>query len=451
MRRIVRPLFVLLLVVTVAAATGCGRSSVPTRVETARRIDRTRATPAFVLISGNPALPGRAVVRLKQGVSFQGFASQKGIELVRSQVVGSSTYYLVRSTQDPNSLTLAHDLDDPSFVDWTSPDLLLWCPEADREPMASDDGDGFRSSQAYQNQIAAQQVQADAAHTLANGSGVSVAILDTGLDPSHPVFAGDFGLVYLLGLDFTHDQPQSWTTEVREGDDFDGDHYVDEAYGHGTHVAGIVRRAAPGAILIAIRVLNSDGWGSAFGIASGIEQAVAMGAKVINLSLGMLADDGMLHEAIQSATSQGVVVVASAGNRGNELAQYPAAYSEAISVTSVDSADVHVGAASYGSSVDIAAPGVDIVSAIPHDMNIGDYAVGTGTSMATPWVSGAMALSFQYWSESTTPQIVAKVINHSDPIDYLNSGYGGKLGAGRVNLYRIMESEEEVQLPRRRR
>jgi subtilisin family serine protease len=162
----------------------------------------------------------------------------------------------------------------------------------------------------------------------------------------------------------------------------------------------------------------------------------------------MLADDGMLHEAIQSATSQGVVVVASAGNRGNEVPQYPAAYSEVISVTSIDSADVHVGSASYGASVDIAAPGVNIVSAIPHDLNIGDYAVGTGTSMATPWVSGAMALSFQYWSELSPSEVVAKVLNHSDPIDYLNSGYGGKLGHGRVNLYRIMESDEGVyQLP----
>jgi Subtilase family len=138
------------------------------------------------------------------------------------------------------------------------------------------------------------------------GSGITVAILDTGIDMAHPAFVGRL----VAPFDFV---------------DFDA-HPAESggiAYGHGTNVAGIVAQVASKAKIMPIRVMKGDGRGSAISLISGINWAVKNGAKVINLSLGAV-ESSALEVAIKYATSKGVIVVSAAGNSGGETVQYPA-------------------------------------------------------------------------------------------------------------------------------
>lgn len=232
----------------------------------------------------------------------------------------------------------------------------------------------------YTNQWAAQLVRTEQAHTLVTGSNVIIAVLDTGIDLDHPWLANKI----LTGYDFVdHD---SQPAEEANGLDFDGDTLVDEAAGHGTHVAGIVALAAPDAKIMPIRIFNSDGIGSYFNIAQGIVYAVDHGADVINLS-GSGADDvPLLQDAVAYAESNNVVFISSGGI--NSL-DYPASYDSVISVGASDANDYAQPFAEYaGNTVSVYAPGASIFSAYHDNSGIS----WSGNSMATPFVAGGAAL-----------------------------------------------------------
>src|SRR5262249_54340042 len=153
-------------------------------------------------------------------------------------------------------------------------------------------------------------------------------------------------------------------TDEPDGIDNDGDGYIDEARGHGTHVAAIVARTAPGARLFIVRVLDADGRGDILSIASGIQWAVQHGARVINLSLGMLRSSPAIERVLQQAEEKGVVCVASAGNWGADSPiEYPASSAHALAVAALDATGHAASFTSFGSFVGISAPGVEICSA----------------------------------------------------------------------------------------
>ncbi|MCC6905632.1 MAG: S8 family serine peptidase, partial [Anaerolineae bacterium] len=206
---------------------------------------------------------------------------------------------------------------------------------------------------------------------------ITVAVLDTGVCLSHPDLAGRI----VAGYDF-----------IAPGTTPEDEH------GHGCHVAGIIAAnanngigiagVAPNARIMPVRVLDAGGSGSYSGIAQGIIWAANNGAQVINMSLGGSSDVSYLHDAVIYAKSRGVSVVAAAGNESTPYAIYPARYPEAIAVGSVDSNLQRSYFSNYGPDVDIWAPGGSIISTY---LNNG-YVGMSGTSMATPYVAGAVAL-----------------------------------------------------------
>ena len=213
------------------------------------------------------------------------------------------------------------------------------------------------------------------------GGNVIVAVIDSGVRATHQDLAG----AVLHGVDF-----------VASGGDGS-----DDQNGHGTHVAGIIaaRRngigvvgAAPGTRILPIRVLDASGSGMTSDVAAGIIYAADHGARVVNLSLGGPSPSAAMQTAIQYANSKGTIVFAAAGNyaqNGNPVT-YPAAYPEAVAVAAVDSFGNRAAFSSYGSYVDLAAPGVGILSAWGNADNA--YASASGTSMATPFAAAAAAL-----------------------------------------------------------
>ncbi|MBW6469936.1 MAG: S8 family serine peptidase [Methanosarcinaceae archaeon] len=223
-----------------------------------------------------------------------------------------------------------------------------------------------------------ERIQAPAVHRNGiYGTGIKVAIIDTGVDYNHPDLAAN----YIGGYDFVNSDEDP----------------MDDA-GHGTHVAGTVAAinndigvigAAPGIDLYALKVLNSEGSGSYSNIISAIQWAVDNNMDVASMSLGGSSNLISLSRACDNAYRSGLVIVAAAGNDAGRVS-YPAAYSSVIAVAATDYNDTRAWFSNYGSQIELSAPGVGINSTILG----GGYSGNTwsGTSMATPHVTGAVAL-----------------------------------------------------------
>jgi subtilisin family serine protease len=229
----------------------------------------------------------------------------------------------------------------------------------------------------YTGQPAATTLQLAAAHAQNQGAGVTVAVLDTGAEPV-PALSRQL----LPGWNYVADTGDTGDLATAAGS---------AAVGHGTFVSGLVALVAPQARILPEKVLDSEGYGTSYGVSQAILDATAAGAKVINLSFGTGAQppSKLLQQAIQQAQQAGVVVVAAAGNEGNALQEFPAGWPQVLSVAALDQTDGALTSFSdFGGWVDVGAPGVGIVGPMPD----GSYAIWAGTSMATPFVSGQAAL-----------------------------------------------------------
>jgi subtilisin family serine protease len=236
------------------------------------------------------------------------------------------------------------------------------------------------------------------------GTGVTVAIVDSGADLGHPDLLPNLwtnpGEIPGNGVD---DDGNGYVDDVHGFDFVDGDGTPQDANGHGTHVAGIVGARGGNGIgvagvawnvkLMIVRVLDGNAQGTTTSVAEGIRYAVDNGARIVNLSLAGPSSTPDLESAVQYAQARGVLIVAAAGNDGHDLASaptYPAAYGESnvigVAATTRDGGLSSV--SDYGPGADVAAPGEEILSTALG----GGYEWRTGTSMAAPQVTGALAL-----------------------------------------------------------
>lgn len=284
----------------------------------------------------------------------------------------------------------------------------------------------------WAEQYGPAKVQAPAAWDLSTGSsGVTIAVVDTGVQSTHPEFAGRL----VAGCDFVN-----------------RDALPEDDNGHGTHVAGIAAAAGNnsvgiagiswGARIMALKALDATGSGTYQQIAQAIVYAADNGAKVINLSLGGSEPSSVLEDAVNYAVAKGAVVVAAAGNSGTNSPNYPAAYAAAIAVAATDSSNVRASFSNYGSYVDLSAPGVSILSTF---LSSG-YSSKSGTSMAAPHVAGAAALLMSYSSAFTTPAQVRAALETS-ALDLGTSGRDNYYGYGLVQLRSAMQFNAASALP----
>ncbi|MDT3434451.1 S8 family serine peptidase [Haloarcula sp. 1CSR25-25] len=222
------------------------------------------------------------------------------------------------------------------------------------------------------------RVDAEKAHADgATGSGADVAVIDTGIDSDHPDLRDNLGTGKAVA-EASGSAAEPW----------------DDDNGHGTHCAGIadavdnsegVVGVSTSATLHAVKVLDGDGSGTYSDVAAGLEWVADQRHDVGSLSLGG-PKSSTIEDACQYAYDKGVLLVAAAGNDGNDVEETaPATYSTVMAVTATDETDSLASFSNYGSDVELAAPGVDIVSTYPG----GGYETFSGTSMACPHVSGA--------------------------------------------------------------
>lgn len=355
--------------------------------------------------------PGQVVVRLAEGVLASTIASRYGLISPGAPLfAGDQVYLFATPGLYDNVEQLLTQLKSDTNIIWSELVYIDGMPEGD--PYRTW-GWGGTDPSGYTNQAAFEQVNLAPALAAYQGDEIVVAVLDTGIDLNHPAFTGRLVPGWdVVALDA---EPQD------EGPGF--------GWGHGTHAAGIIAKIAPQSKLMPVRVLDPNGRGNTVKLALGIEWAAQHGAHVLNVSLGTTFHSFLLREVIERAQAKGVVVVAAAGNRGENRVQYPAGYAGVIGVTAVDAANVKADFANYGAGwVDLAAPGVGITSTIvgPHGSG---YASWSGTSMATPFVSGAAALARQKFP-SVPPAAIADLLQTTAvPLDAANPGYAGQVGA----------------------
>ncbi len=300
-----------------------------------------------------------------------------------------------------------------------------------------------------------RQIEAPAAWAaLTDTTIITVAVVDSGLALNHEDLAArrwiNPGEIAGNGLDDDGNGKvddvngwhffQKWTgTSYVPAENAD----VQDDYGHGTHVAGIaaavlnndigIAGVAPQARVMPVKVLDQYGSGWYSDIAAGMVYAADNGARIINLSLGGAEDSQTLRAAVDYACSHGALVVAATGNTGGAVL-YPAAYEPVLAVAATDQNDQVAYFSNRGPQVDVAAPGVDIYSTWPW---VTGYFTKSGTSMATPHVSGVAALIWSGWPELSAAAVAHLIIETA--VDVNVTGWDAETGWGRVDAYRAVQ------------
>jgi len=416
--------------------------------------------PPAAEAAGNPYVPGELLVGLRRGIA--GIESaHASVGAVLLEVVGG--HVPIHRVRLPRTLSvdraIAEYRKDPR-VAFAEPNYIAHALlPAPNDP-----------SYANGSQWAPQKIQALEAwaifpntyYTAANkpSNAVKVAVIDTGIDYTHADFMNAGGS----------------STEAAQGgqiDRADGFNLVNNStdplddHGHGTHVAGILGAAANNgtsytlsgtpqgiagigypAQIVPIKVLDASGFGSYANISSGIIRAADRGALVINLSLGGTAFSQTMQDAVNYAWSKGSLVVAAAGNSGNGTLLYPAACNFVLAVASSDQNDLRSGFSSFGNWVGITAPGSGIYSTLPSFVvNAGlplYYGSLSGTSMATPHVSGLAALyaaarGISQQTPGGSAAIIRAIQQGAENVAGTpNGGWSQEFGYGRINALRTL-------------
>lgn len=309
--------------------------------------------------------------------------------------------------------------------------------------------DALPNDSLYNNQWAyvssTASINGPAAWDISTGSGHTiVAVIDTGVDYNHPDLAANM-----------------WrnTNEIAgNGVDDDGNGFVDDVFGynfvsnngnpmdghgHGTHVAGIIGAAGnngTGVVgvnwnvqIMALRFLDNSGRGSTSNALRALNYAVQMGATISNNSWTSSVYDSMLETGIRNAGYAGHIYVAAAGNSGKNIDTskvYPASYNldNVVAVAGLDSTNRLASWSNFGTTVDIAAPGASIYSTLPGNR----YGYLSGTSMATPFVTGALALVRDMNPNWSANQVIQQVVSTADKLSTITKIPGGRLNLGKA-------------------
>jgi subtilisin family serine protease len=353
------------------------------------------------------------VVQLKRGINVITFASFH--QLTLKDQFGKRPIYRFSIPAGANVNTVVQSLiNDSSRVRYAEPNLVSETPEGRNFSVWALGGD----ANTFAKQWAPSSIRLAGAHSTTTGAGIRVAILDTGVDATHPALAMKMarnGAGTVLGRDLVDDDNDA--SEVGSTSN--------PGYGHGTHAAGLVALVAPSAKIMPVRVLDSAGKGNIWVLSEGLGWAVDPdgnpntddGAHVVNISIGTLRqtellktvvglancefndddddfqDTGFDDDRTRCANKFGAVAVAAAGNSGSETEmQYPAAEAGnlkgAIAITASAQNRRLPTFANRGSWIKTAAPGDQIISTVPG----GGYGVWSGTSMAAPIAAGTAAL-----------------------------------------------------------
>jgi thermitase len=360
-------------------------------------------------------VPGEVLVKFKRDAPR--ISVQAALSAQDARAVGQVRALGVQRLRVPEGqeLTIIASLRHHPLVEYAEPNYIIRAVLDPNDPYFPD------------NQWGLTKIGAPQAWDVTTGSSdLTIAIVDSGIDLDHPDLSGKI----IVGYDYVN-----------------GDWVPDDDYGHGTHVAGIAAAwtnngegmagVSWGARLMALKVLDAEGYGSYANVASAVTYAADHGAKIINLSLGGSSGNQTLHDALIYAHDAGCMVVAATGNDVGAVL-YPAKYAEAFAVAATDSNDVWAWFSNYGPEVDVAAPGVGIYSTYFG----GGYTSESGTSMATPHVAGLAALIWSEYPGYTNDQVEGRI--ETTAVDLGAPGWDPYYGHGRIDAHAALPCEANL-------
>jgi thermitase len=280
-------------------------------------------------------------------------------------------------------------------------------------------------------QYSLDQMRVRDAWTRSTGAGNLIAVLDTGVQRSHPDLEGRV----VRGRDFVND-------DTSAADD----------NGHGTWVAGIIASNANDGYgmagiswtdkILPVKVMNREGTGTTADLIAGIRWSADQGADIINMSVGGYPYSQIMQDAVNYAFNKGAVLVGAAGNNHREERFYPASFANVISVSGTQLNDEFGNWSSYGPEVDVSAPGTAVLTTNCYTCTYADHDTWgthmyiTGTSFATPNVAGVLALIRARFPDDSPQQVVNRLFSSVDDLGY--AGWDNRYGRGRVNAARAL-------------
>ncbi len=378
------------------------------------------------LAARSQEVTNRLIVKLGSQTSAQRVASSIGAEAVDSFSALGLTVLSLPGGMDPEAAMAR--LAGVSGVDYAEPDYRLKADLVPNDPAIGQQW-GLKAIDAYD------------AWNYTTGANVVVAVVDTGIDIHHPEF-----------------NPPGRPSELLPGKSFvpGTDGPIDDN-GHGTHVAGIIAAAmndgigtvgvAPGVKILPVKVLDANGQGDTSTIVAGLLYAADSGARIINLSLGGTGGGQALQDAISYVQAKGCLVVAAMGNDGENIQDFPAAYPGVVAVGATSEDGTIASFSNYGGWISVSAPGDGIYSTMP-DYNVTltseeggglGYGYLSGTSMATPFVSGVAALVASAYPHMPAAWIKKRIEQSTTPMTPL--GFDEFFGHGLVNAYRAVRGD----------
>ncbi|MEZ5358225.1 MAG: S8 family serine peptidase [Candidatus Zixiibacteriota bacterium] len=265
------------------------------------------------------------------------------------------------------------------FVEFAEPNYLMEFPENFQMSISFPDESRPTylmgvSPESFYTQPADYDLGITQAQLLSTGAGVTVAVIDNGLDFNHPMFAA---ANLIPGRDII-DNDNDPTDEGGS------------AYGHGTFVTGLILLAAPDCNILPIKAFDGDGIGTSFDAARAIRWAATHGADVINMSFGMEIASAAIEDAIDFTKDRDVIMIAASGNESLTVPIYPAAFPGVLAVSAIDEDEYIAEFSNYGNFIDVCAPGVNLYSALAGEYNWGTW---SGTSFSAPLVAAGCAMA----------------------------------------------------------
>jgi len=274
------------------------------------------------------------------------------------------------------------------------------------------------------------RIQALTAWNTGTGSGTPVAVIDSGVDGSHPDLAGRL----MAGWNFVT-----------------GSSNTNDTSGHGTAVTGVIGGIANNGIGIAgvtwqnpilpLVAVDSSGYAAYSNIAAAIQYAADHGARVISVSLGGSAASSVLQSAVDYAWNRNAIVVAAAMNNSSTTPMYPAACANVLAVSATDVNDTFASFSNYGNWIALSAPGNNILTTVQG----GGYGYWYGTSFSSPIAAGVAALALAVNPSLTNSALATLLEQNSDQVG--GAGYSTHFGYGRVNAYRAVTAAQNLLAP----
>lgn len=435
-----KTLSLLTLAAMSVAVVGCGQST--NNVDLSSDLNSSDVS-SFAAPSGlgnnGDVIPGEFIVKYKKTaknatnsvLNSVGGTKVKDIQNTGMQVIKVDT---MRAAGGDDVLTTLKK--NPS-VEWAEPNRIIKVPQIIKDLWSKLTGktDSFPNDPMFKDQYSHKVTQAQDGWKIletATKADITVAVVDTGVDRTHP----DLKAKMIEGYSAYPGQ----------------DAGVDKQ-GHGTHCAGIAAAITNNAVGVAgvastapikiqpVKVLNDSGSGTYAAVADGIAWAASHGAKVISMSLGGPSSSQAITDAVNLALKNDIVVVAAMGNSGNSQVSYPAGIKGVMAVGATDSSDKIASFSQYGPHISVSAPGVKILSTFPmyaSGMPSKEYGSISGTSMACPYVSGLAALVRAVNPGLKAADVRTRIEKSTD--DLGPSGFDDKYGFGRVNVAKALQA-----------